>query len=60
MRTAEDICKAYELLDSETDAVTGVTNYDLPVLCAQYIDDNNNLQAIFPEKMQSDLQMKSH
>ncbi len=51
MRTAEDIKLAYELLAMDVDAVVGVTDYDLPVYCAQNIDGDGNLSAVFPDTL---------
>jgi pseudaminic acid cytidylyltransferase len=49
LRTEKDISNGFKLLTDDTDAVVGVTNYDLPVFCAQQIGDNNNLTPIFPD-----------
>jgi N-acylneuraminate cytidylyltransferase len=51
MRTAEDIVHAYKMLDEETDAVVAITNYDLPVFCAMYMDDQYRLDPVFPQYM---------
>lgn len=51
MRTAEDIISAYNMLEEKVDGVVGVTEYNLPVYCAQNIDRQNNLAAVFPEML---------
>ena len=51
MRTAEDIVNAYKMFDEETDAVVAITNYDLPVFCAMYMDDKYRLEPVFPQYM---------
>lgn len=49
MRTSEDIKQAYAMLDDDTDAVVGVTDYDLPVFCALHADESSRLSPLFPE-----------
>ena len=41
MRTVEDIRNGYAMLTDKFDAVVGVTTYDLPVYCAQLINEHN-------------------
>ena len=50
LRNTEDIINAYRMLDSNFDAVVGVSSYDLPVSCAQKISDDGILEKIFPEE----------
>jgi len=60
LRTASDVRNGHEMLDEITDAVVGVTNYDLPVFCSQYIDEEGNLSPVFPDKLRiSSSQMPS-
>lgn len=49
LRTATDIRKAYQLLDPETEAVVGVTEYDLPVFCALEENQAGYLVPVFEE-----------
>ncbi|MCM8530263.1 MAG: acylneuraminate cytidylyltransferase family protein [Lentisphaeraceae bacterium] len=51
MRTDKDIISAYGLLGDSVDGVIGVTNYDLPVFCAQYIGKDQSLEQVSPDKM---------
>lgn len=48
LRTKDDIIQSYKMLDEGTNAVISVTTYDLPVRCAQEIDEKGNLKKIFP------------
>jgi len=45
----EDIIESYQLLTEEADAVASVTDYDLPVYCAQNINSDGLLNPIFPD-----------
>jgi len=51
MRTVEDIRNGYAMLTDKFDAVVGVTTYDLPVYCAQLINEHNKLTPLFPEML---------
>jgi N-acylneuraminate cytidylyltransferase len=51
MRTDRDIRAAFELLDGNTDAVVGVTDFDLPPLCAMEWGADHLLSPLFPEYM---------
>jgi CMP-N-acetylneuraminic acid synthetase len=51
MRTDRDMRAAFELLDGETDAVVGVTDFDLPPLCAMEWGADRLLTPLFPEYM---------
>jgi len=51
LRSAEDVRNGHALLADDIDAVVGVTSYDLPVFCAQLMDDHNNLQPLFPDML---------
>tara|TARA_B110000003_G_C16639806_1_gene529763 strand:+ start:1677 stop:2372 length:696 start_codon:yes stop_codon:yes gene_type:complete len=50
LRSSEDVVKSYELLSEETDGVVSVTNYDLPVFCAQEENSDGFLTPNFPDK----------
>jgi CMP-N,N'-diacetyllegionaminic acid synthase len=47
LRTKDDIINSYKMLDKDTNAVISVTNYDLPVWCAQEVDKNRKSQEDF-------------
>ncbi|MBF0186382.1 MAG: acylneuraminate cytidylyltransferase family protein [Magnetococcales bacterium] len=49
MRTAEDIKNAYQLLDEKTEAVVGVSEFDYPLFCAQYLAQSGELVPVFPD-----------
>lgn len=49
LRTSLDIIKSYELLTGEPDGVVSVTNYDLPVFCAQQKNMDGFLTPNFPD-----------
>lgn len=51
LRSNEDIQKGYSMLDVDADAVVGVTDYNLPVFCAQSMDDFGGLCPIFPDML---------
>lgn len=51
LRTAGDVRNAHAMLVDDVDAVIGVTDYDLPVFCAQQVDDQNNLTPLFPDML---------
>ena len=48
-RDAKDIRAAFDLFDRDTNAVVAVTNYQLPVFCAQYTNENGFLEMHFPD-----------
>ncbi|MDG1143761.1 MAG: acylneuraminate cytidylyltransferase family protein [Burkholderiales bacterium] len=49
LRSSQDVCVASTMLTDEIDGVVAVTEYSLPVYCAQSIDDNMNLTPVFPD-----------
>ena len=49
LRKSTDIIKSYQMLSGGTDAVVSVTNYDLPVFCSQYKNEDGYLEPNFPE-----------
>jgi CMP-N-acetylneuraminic acid synthetase len=49
LRDSGDIIASYNLLTKGSDAVVSVTDYDLPVFCAQEVDCNDFLVPKFPE-----------
>lgn len=49
MRTDKDILDAYKLLGSDTEAVVGVSNYDLPVFCALRENEEGFMVPLFEE-----------
>ena len=51
LRSHTDIVRAYGLLNDDTDAVVSVTSYDLPVFCAQRVDDEGWLSPCFPDML---------
>ncbi len=51
LRDSKDIVAAFSLLDQGTDAVVSVTGFDLPVFCAQTVNDDGFLTPIFPDLM---------
>lgn len=51
LRKPQDIVEAYKLLTPEVEAVVSVTDYDLPVFCAQRIEENGDLDPVFPEML---------
>ena len=51
LNTSQDIINAYSMLSDDTDGVVSVTEYDLPVYCAQFVDAHNNLSPVFPDKL---------
>jgi pseudaminic acid cytidylyltransferase len=51
MRTIQDILESHQMLSDETDGVISVTDYDLPVFCAQKIGEDNQLDPLFPEML---------
>lgn len=51
MRTAQDIIDSYQMLDAQVDGVISVTDFDLPVFCAQKIDETHQLTPVFPDML---------
>ena len=51
LRTSEDIIESHKMITSQADGVIGVTNYDLPVFCAQKINSNNIVSPLFPKEI---------
>jgi len=49
MRTDMDIRAAYDMLDNDTDAVVGVTDFDLPVFCALKENEAGFMEPLFQE-----------
>jgi len=49
LRTSQDITRSYELLTGESDGVVSVTNYDLPIFCAQQKNTDGFLTPNFPD-----------
>ena len=49
MRTAQDIKSAHAMLEGDTEAVVGITDYDLPVFCAMRFSGDCLLEPLFPE-----------
>ena len=49
LRTSQDIMRSYELLTEESDGVVSVTNYELPVFCAQQEKTDGFLTPNFPD-----------
>lgn len=43
LRTASDIIESYKLLNDSADAVIGVTTYDLPFHCAQFLHQDGSI-----------------
>ena len=50
LRSSEDVVNSYGLLTEEADGVVSVTNYDLPVFCAQQEKSDGFLTPNFPDK----------
>jgi pseudaminic acid cytidylyltransferase len=53
LRTSDDVRDAYAMLTQEVDAVVAVTQFDLPVFCAQLLDEKKNLTPLFPELLRA-------
>jgi CMP-N-acetylneuraminic acid synthetase len=49
LRGSQDIISSYGLLTDEFDAVVAVTDYDLPVFCAQEVGEDGFLVPKFPD-----------
>ena len=51
MRTHYDIENSYSMLSGHVNGVVGVTEYDLPVFCAQKIDGEGHIDPLFPDML---------
>jgi len=56
LRLVQDISASYSLLSDDVEAVVSVTDYDLPVFCAQRMDASSKLEPLFKDM----LRMPSH
>ena len=53
LRTSDDVRIAYTMLTEEVDGVVAVTEYSLPVFCAQSMDEDKNLSPLFPDLLRA-------
>lgn len=50
-RTSKDIIDSYNMISTDVDGVIGVSNYDLPVFCAQKINSKKIISPLFPSEI---------
>jgi pseudaminic acid cytidylyltransferase len=53
MRTDEDIRRSYGLMSNDINGVIGVSEYDLPVFCAQTLSSDGMLQPLFEDLLRA-------
>jgi len=51
LRLVQDITASFSLLSDDIEAVVSVTDYDLPVFCAQRIDASSKLEPLFKDML---------